>query len=227
MSGRDAMTVCCTPTPIAGCSASQSALCHAFARTFVRSAAGVIGGQKPAALFSLRSASAPSSSCELAEVIDVYARELARYGLVLLVLGQVRDRIMFLAYSERAVAQLLMRPENRKLLAAYRHPTRSSAGLMGSLARRLVAYYRRESAGFPHELGLVLGYPLEDVLGYLHGGRETCRGPWRAYGDEAVARRLFERLERCEAQLKRRYAAGASLATLLASRKHVPGSTSF
>ncbi|KXB33148.1 DUF3793 family protein [Atopobium deltae] len=73
---------------------------------------------------------------------------------------------------------------------------------MRECRRRLVRYYlQKENAQrsrnaqrlrscefpshyeFPHEMGLLFGYPLEDVLGFIHKYLQTCCGPWCAYGD--------------------------------------------
>ena len=41
-----------------------------------------------------------------------------------------------------------------------------------------------EAADFPHEIGVFLGYPLEDVVGFIrHRGKcFTCCGCWKSYG---------------------------------------------
>ncbi len=42
---------------------------------------------------------------------------------------------------------------------------------------------------FPHEIGLFLGYPPEDVCGYIRnkGKCQKCTGHWQVYGDENFA----------------------------------------
>lgn len=43
----------------------------------------------------------------------------------------------------------------------------------------------REKGQIPHEIGLALGYPIKDVLGYMGLDSSSCTGicGWRIYGD--------------------------------------------
>ena len=83
------------------------------------------------------------------------------------------------------------------------------------LTRRL-----REGEEFPHEIGLFLGYPPEDVAGFMtHRGKNCkCVGCWKVYGDEYAARRRFAAYQSCTANYCRRRAGGASLEGLTVSR---------
>ncbi|MCK8815786.1 DUF3793 family protein [Natroniella sulfidigena] len=49
--------------------------------------------------------------------------------------------------------------------------------------------YDLGSGGFPHEIGIFLGYPLKDVLGFMgYSDLEyTCREEWKVYGDKAIS----------------------------------------
>lgn len=55
------------------------------------------------------------------------------------------------------------------------------------------------SGEFPHEIGLFLGYPPEDVCGFIENGAADCKliGTWKVYGDEEKARRTFEKYRKC------------------------------
>ena len=87
-------------------------------------------------------------------------------------------------------------------------------------ARRLPAAVGRpplSGGGIPHEIGVFLGYPLDDVKGFIrHKGRDyTFCGCWKCYGDPQAARRRFERYHRCTAVLRRRYAEGTPITQLI------------
>jgi hypothetical protein len=52
---------------------------------------------------------------------------------------------------------------------------------------------------FPHEIGIFLGYPVEDVRGFVaHKGRnyKLC-GYWKVYGDVEKAKKCFRRYDAC------------------------------
>ena len=54
-------------------------------------------------------------------------------------------------------------------------------------------------AQFPHEVGVFLGYPLEDVAAYeKHAGTKSkFSGSWAVYGDVAAAQAKMELYKRC------------------------------
>jgi hypothetical protein len=53
---------------------------------------------------------------------------------------------------------------------------------------------------FPHEIGLFLGYPPEDVEGFIRnrGRSPLACGYWKVYGDVRRARKRFRLFERAE-----------------------------
>jgi len=72
----------------------------------------------------------------------------------------------------------------------------------------------RES--FPHEIGILLGYPLADVVGFIRNGGRNCRGQgcWKSYSDPAGAKRSQEIYRKCTSIYKRLFAAGTPLTKL-------------
>ncbi len=64
--------------------------------------------------------------------------------------------------------------------------------ILGELSRRMSRYFCGEDE-FPHEVGVLLGYPTEDVEDYIRlEGREFLFvGYWKVYHNEQRARKLF------------------------------------
>mgnify|MGYP003371400528 CR=1 FL=1 len=56
-----------------------------------------------------------------------------------------------------------------------------------------------EAEVFPHEVGMFLGFPPEDVCGFIQNKAKNFKfaGYWKVYGDEEKARRTFERYKKC------------------------------
>ena len=71
----------------------------------------------------------------------------------------------------------------------------------------------RESAEFPHEIWLFLGYPCEDVKGFIENkaARAKCVGCWKVYGDCERAQRTFQKLRKCSEVYRRHWRSGASI----------------
>ena len=73
-----------------------------------------------------------------------------------------------------------------------------------------------ENREFPHEVGLFLGYPPEDVSGFIKNGARACKcvGCWKVYGDEAKAKCTFAKYKKCTAVYCAQWAAGKSMERL-------------
>lgn len=68
---------------------------------------------------------------------------------------------------------------------------------------------------FPHEIGLFLSYPPEDVYGFIHHkGEEKCSGCWKVYGDVDAAQRTFARYRKCSRVYMRLWNQGRSIEQL-------------
>ena len=72
---------------------------------------------------------------------------------------------------------------------------------------------------FPHEIGLFLGYPIEDVVGFIRYAGKGCKlsGLWKVYGDAEAASRLFDRLSRVCHAVTRRVDKGETLLEVFAA----------
>lgn len=56
-----------------------------------------------------------------------------------------------------------------------------------------------DNKNFPHEIGLFLGYPAEDVIGFINNkaSLSKCSGYWKVYGDSDKAQKLFKKYKKC------------------------------
>lgn len=205
----------------AGSASPHERLEARFVRCLVCQAGIVLAGRKPAAVFGFRmppdDAAHPTSMRRLRvkALIGTYALHLLRFGVRVCLLGWREGRAMLLVWRPRRIRRLLSGAGAHEFLAKNHLPSRSGA-LMGELRRRLRAYYGNR-ASFPHEIGFVLGYPIEDVDGFMSDGGQGARacGRWKVYGDVDEALRRFKELEREELRIKRLYSEGTPLRGLL------------
>lgn len=72
---------------------------------------------------------------------------------------------------------------------------------VGEMERCIVKLVRRleDEETFPHEIGLFLGYPPEDVDGFIKNGAAgaKCIGVWKVYGNVETAQRKFAQYRKC------------------------------
>ena len=147
-----------------------------------------------------------------------FQRDLARMnrvlvprGLRLLPLRMEEGRALLYLFRPASLDRDLAQDAARVLLTQAGYGDLGQRPCLRELTRRLKAH-----EDFPHEIGLFLGYPPEDVRGFMqHQGRESkCTGCWKVYGDEETARQRFADYKACTADLCQRYAHGASLEIL-------------
>ncbi|SDB58490.1 DUF3793 family protein [Butyrivibrio sp. INlla16] len=79
---------------------------------------------------------------------------------------------------------------------------------VAQLARHLA-----KDGTFPHEIGLFLGYPVEDVVGFMRSPEEGVKytGFWKVYGDMDSALKTFDRYKKCTEIYSRAHKHGISL----------------
>ena len=100
---------------------------------------------------------------------------LAPKGLRVLPLRWQNGRALVYLYRPARLARDLQCPEARALLAPRGYCCEDPTRCLGRLMQRL-----REQGEFPHEIGLFLSYPPEDVRGFIESPVCGCR---RAAGD--------------------------------------------
>jgi len=71
-------------------------------------------------------------------------------------------------------------------------------------------------SSFPHEIGVFLGYPLHDVIGFINnaGKNSCCCGYWKVYNEQDDARRRFRRFNKCTSSYKRLFDSGKTVLQL-------------
>lgn len=170
--------------------------------------APALAGIKPSNLISLSAASFPG----LPLLLPAFNAALPSEEIRLELLGEIRRHFLVLVYREGQLTRHLRDKTVQALLSQAGYPVEEgmSAALM-HLKKRL-----DRDGEFPHEIGLFLGYPTEDVLGFMkHRGKAyKLSGYWKVYGNEEQARALFERYTHCRALCCAQMAKGKSIAQL-------------
>ena len=180
-----------------------------FERSVAYHCAPALVGLKPACLISLPAADYPA----LPRLAAAYSRRLEDRGIRMEVLCRCRRRFLLLVYRPELLERCLRSHRVAELLEEAGYPAGvSCAVLLGCLSSRIAA-----EGDFPHELGLFLGYPPEDVVGFMASGGSGCRlcGEWKVYQDVEGARRQFQKFALCRSALCGRLERGYSLLSLL------------
>lgn len=114
--------------------------------------------------------------------------------------------------------ELSRRLQNRSSASA-KQGTKQSAKQAHDESKPCLCSNRVCRSEFPHEIGFFLGYPYEDVLGFIENRGQNYLevGPWKVYANQNQARRTFARYRRCARIYARAYRCGQSLRRLTVS----------
>lgn len=172
---------------------------RSFEEVLAKHCAPLLFGKKPAALFSEKRLPA---NCAW--------KALEARGFHRLRLLWRNDNVLTLIYQKRLLAEALAHPIAALSLREMGYPCG------GDLVSMLNFLHRRfqESMQFPHEVGFFLGYPPDDVIGFMtcKGACKLC-GQWKVYSDVNQAKSLFEEYARCRRVLLRQIESGGSIFT--------------
>lgn len=145
--------------------------------------------------------------------------DIRRYQCLLRRRG-IRFRVFFhgggallLAYRPGLLLPRLGHPLSRQLLAQAGYPeSRDLRLLLGHLQKRLAS-----GRQFPHEIGLFLGYPPQDVQSFAACQGKNCLlcGYWKVYSDVDRARLLFQQYDLCRDYLWAQVVRGAAIPAIL------------
>ena len=120
-------------------------------------------------------------------------------------------RVLIYVYRPDRLQSDLLDPEARRIMAECGYTTPEYKQCIAHLIERLDAW-----KDFPHEIGLFLGYPVEDVKGFIEncGRNYKLMGYWKVYGDIEMAQKCFECYKKCTAAFCRSFSCGACVEQL-------------
>ncbi|WP_343208427.1 DUF3793 family protein [Anaerolentibacter hominis] len=147
----------------------------------------------------------------LEQQIEAWNTEFKRKGLFLMKLGrQGTKELIYLCRKSRLEADL-KKPGVARFLRDYGYQDNGAEYALGRLKNRL-----GEMEDFPHEIGIFLGYPLGDVIGFIRnaGKNSKCTGCWKVYCNECEALKQFERFKKCREVYIRLWNQGRSIRQL-------------
>lgn len=138
-------------------------------------------------------------------------RQLMDRGVTMTILRVAGGKALIYLYRAEELERTLADAGVQRLLRACGYRVFDINGALNTLKARL-----NDLDAFPHEIGVFLGYPLEDVLGFIENGGRNCLscGCWKVYSNECEALKAFERYEKCKAVYQRLFASGCPLSRL-------------
>lgn len=139
-------------------------------------------------------------------------RKLSSKGVSVSILRKYDHSALVYVYREKKLQEDLEKPGVREFMKKYGYENQTTANQAVAILRKRFV----EDDGFPHEIGLFLGYPLGDVIGYIEnaGRNSKCSGCWKVYCNECEAIKLFAKFDKCKAVYKKLFYTGKTVSQL-------------
>ena len=153
------------------------------------------------------------SGCTYDDIIEKYNHKYNAKGLYFRILYACSKRTLLYVYRPARVWAYVQQRDISSFLQQFGYQDcQDISSLLDRLAERFA-----EDGCFPHELGIFLGYPLEDVCGFIanKGNHAKLCGEWKVYGDAHAAARTFHRYTCCRQDYLNRFAVGTTLDSLI------------
>lgn len=173
----------------------------------IKHCAPTLAGIKSAGLFSYYYKDANSVRRELREVNTL----LNERGVYVEILLWREESVLVYTYRKSHLQRELRQPEVVSFLSKYGYESSDTESCIHRLKERLFQY-----ACFPHEIGVFLGYPIEDVIGFIENGGRNCKccGIWKVYCNEGEKIQLFDKLKKCTRVYLQVFSEGRSISQM-------------
>lgn len=133
------------------------------------------------------------------------------------------DYFAVLVCNSAWIKKILSEPEVRSYLSEKSYACSDAESFVQSFKRRLHAPQEnnlvnshaqpRAKKVFPHEIGVVLGYPLEDVIAFEKHCGKDCQycGSWKTYSNVEYTKKCQCNYKKCSFMCEKMYQAGYTL----------------
>ena len=166
----------------------QSDDCKYLETLIIYHGAPTLQGVKPANLINLRLEGRdikslwPCCKERLTQELGVQIREIK----------QSDENLLILVYRPELLLPRFFCRGAQELLARYQYPTQTPC--LEKWLDRLIQRFQEET---PHEVGIFLGYPAQDVCEFIRrsGACSKASGLWKVYGNIGLARRKFRKYQ--------------------------------
>ena len=161
-----------------------------FDQKLVEHCSAVLAGLKTANLFSYT----VDPGDDVRQLVTDRNRTLNPKGITLFILKETNQNALIYVCRPGRLQADLKRECVKDFLTRYGYTEFTAEQAIQKLKERL-----RDSDGFPHEIGLFLGYPFCDVKGFIENNGKNCRacGFWKVYDNETETLRLFQKFIKC------------------------------
>lgn len=147
---------------------------------------------------------------------EVVKRILNRTGISYYRLIRTRTKTTFLLFRRNELEEFLSDENVRNVLMKAGYKSLQIDKILRTFSLRYEAYIQGDKS-FPHEMGLLLGYPVEDVVGFVenNGKNFLYSGYWKVYENQKAKVKLFDKYKVAEETLIHLLSNGLSMSDII------------
>ena len=169
------------------------------------------------------------SGIKISNLLTIPAKSLRELSAVLKktelsfrILYPGRERLVILIFREAKLREYLAREEVMAFIYKCGYETSDISKIFPVFVKRYMRYMELKQ-DFPHELGLFLGYPIEDVEGFIkeNGKNYLYSGYWKVYKDAELKIRLFKNYERVQTEIVRLLYEGLDIMDIITNYSNI------
>ncbi len=182
-------------------------------KVLIEQCALTLSGIKVANLFTVRF----SKKEILYNDIKFWNNKFKNTDIKIVLLKVSSNSALIYMYRNEMLKNDLKDAKAKEILSSYGYGDLSVLMAINNLSKRL-----HQSDEFPHEIGLFLGYPTQDVEGFIcHKGKDcNLCGYWKVYGDTKEALQKFARYDKCKAMYKKLWEDGRDIMQLTVKKRY-------
>lgn len=153
-------------------------------------------------------------SAQLCKIINDYNFQFNEKGLYFFQLCACKERRLLLVFRKKQLEEYVRQHQHIGFLSMYGYQEDDPLeALLLHLRHRM-----ETEISFPHEIGLFLGYPLDDVIHFIasKGQNYQLCGEWKVYHHAISAQHSFHCFKICREYCHQQLVNGKSFSSLVA-----------
>ena len=108
------------------------------------------------------------------------------------ILKKDKNKVLILIYRKRILELKLSEKSNKEFLENLGYDVSSIDSMLLCLKERI------KNDDFPHEIGVFLGYDLNDIKSFMENRKCIYTGYWKVYSNLDEKKKLFNRYTKCK-----------------------------
>lgn len=166
-------------------------------------------GIKPSNLINISLKDFPNVLKEIEELNKAFNPKIS-----FKILNQTQNKVLILVYQERKLAKAIFNSHNYEYLLDYNYPCCKNLDQYLEVLQQKLNYQ-----SFPHEIGVFLGYDLEDIKEYQKGNKNCLFvGYWKVFSDIERKMKIFNQYTKCKNIVFKLLDKGYRLQTIIQGR---------